>query len=177
MTCPRSTVRHTHSDVVSCGVWAYSERWLVISVVLSFTGRHLTADQVCRIITILTACGSAALPDGFVARSLRREAVFFIPPAPHDMIYWSGGGFTTHEGKWKVRFRPPPRKILSNDLPLHCSATATHGPIAVDERILSSIDSFVARLRTEALTRSGAAAEGGANSRWQEAEDAATRLG
>ena len=67
-----------------------------LCVVLSFTGRLLSAEQVCRTATVLIGCGSGALPCEFVARSLQREVVCFIPAAPRALLYWAGGGFTMY---------------------------------------------------------------------------------
>jgi hypothetical protein len=63
-------------------------------VLLSFTGKLLTADQVCRMIPVLVGCGNGLLTPTVVARSLLREAVFTIPAAPRHLLYWAEGGFT-----------------------------------------------------------------------------------
>eukprot|EP01043_Picozoa_sp_COSAG02_P008510 COSAG02_NODE_274_length_26244_cov_36.943507_8_plen_138_part_00 len=62
-------------------------------VLLSFTGKLLTADQVCRMATVLVGCGNGSLTPSFVARSLSREVVISIPAA-QPMLYWAEGGFT-----------------------------------------------------------------------------------
>ena len=63
-------------------------------VLLSFTGKLLTAGQVCRMISVLVGCGNGLLTPTVVARSLLREAAFTIPAAPRNTLYWAEGGFT-----------------------------------------------------------------------------------
>lgn len=63
-------------------------------VLLSFTGKLLTADQVCRMVTVLVGCGIGSLTPSFVARSLSRETVITIPAAQPHSLYWAEGGFT-----------------------------------------------------------------------------------
>lgn len=62
-------------------------------VLLSFTGKFLTSEQICRMVTVLVGCGNGSLTPSFVATSLSREVVITIPPALPHMLYWAEAGF------------------------------------------------------------------------------------
>ena len=79
------------SDYANCATWTG-----LYSIVLSFTGRSLSAEQVCRMMTVLIGCATSEISHELVERSLEREVVFTIPPAPLSMIYWAEGGFTAY---------------------------------------------------------------------------------
>ena len=92
--CRRLDYSHYHEQITDHDDW--TKCMASLSIVLSFTGRSLSAEQVCRMVTVLIGSATQALPSQFVERSLDREVVFTIAAAPRSMIYWAEGGFTAY---------------------------------------------------------------------------------